>query len=310
MKIIIITNCSKSKKLEPDDLLKAKDLKPGSLDKVSNEWISRIQKSHEKPLPAKDLYSGRSFKEIISIDTQIQYEWYIVSAGFGFIRSDTPIQSYDLTVTNSSINSIIHKIDDLFNLSEWYVELNKKQNNIEFPIAQLVDENKDSLFLFGLSKSYYELIKKDLEQIKDRSNLRFFGFEKSANLNKDLKQYFMPYDLRFDGPDSDNNGIKNDFPRRVLRHYVEHILPKMRKPNLKKEKEHVQEYISRKREYVKKNNKRFSDTDLIKKIIDLKKDYPNSRKLLAYFRENQVACAEERFRGLYKQALISSGGTK
>ena len=44
----------------------------------------------------------------------------------------------------------------------------------------------------------------------------------------------MPYDLRFDGPDSDNNGIKNDFPRRVLRHYVEHILPKIKNPNLKK----------------------------------------------------------------------------
>ena len=71
-------------------------------------------------------------------------------------------------------------IDNLSNLSDWHVELNKKQNDIEFPIAQLVDENKDSLFLFGLSKSYYELIKKDLEQIKDRSNLRFLGFKNSA----------------------------------------------------------------------------------------------------------------------------------
>ena len=206
--------------------------------------------------------------------------------------------------------SIIHKIENLFHLSDWYIELNKKQNNIEFPIAQLVDENKDSLFLFGLSKSYYELINKDLEQIKERSNLRLFGFEKSANLNKDLKQYFMPYDLRFDGPDSDNNGIKNDFPRRVLRHYVEHILPKLRKPNLKIEQDLVQEYMSTKREYVKRNNKRFTDSELIKKIIDFKNDFSNSRELLAYFRENQVACAEERFRGLYKQALIFSEGTK
>ena len=310
MKLFIITNCSKSKKLEPDGLLKAKGLKTGSLDKVSNEWISRIHKSHEKLLPAKDLYSGRSFKEINRIDTQIQYEWYIVSAGYGFIRSDTLIRSYDLTVTNSSVNSIIHKIDNLSNLSDWHVELNKKLNDIEFPIAQLVDENKDSLFLFGLSKSYYELIKKDLEQIKDRSNLRFFGFKNSANLNADLKQYFMLYDLRFDGPDSDNNGIKNDFPRRVLRHYVEHILPKIKNPNLKKEQDLVQEYMSTKREYLKRNNQRFSDTDLIKKIIELKNDFPNSRKLLTYFRENQVACAEERFRGLYKQALNSSEGTK
>ena len=84
---------------------------------------------------------------------------------------------------------------------------------------------------------------------------------------------------------------------------------KSKNPNLKKEQNLIQEYMSTKREYLKRNNQRFSDTDLIKKIIEFKNDF-NSRKLLTYFRENQVACAEERFRGLYKQALNSSEGTK
>ena len=66
MKLFIITNCSKSKKLEPDELLKAKGLKTGSLDNVSNEWISRIHKSHEKLLPAKDLFR-KIFQEIIGL---------------------------------------------------------------------------------------------------------------------------------------------------------------------------------------------------------------------------------------------------
>ena len=51
------------------------------------------------------------------------------------------------------------------------------------------------------------------------------------------------------------------------------------KSKFKKRTDLVQEYMSTKREYLKRNNQRFSDTDLIKKIIELKNDFPNSRKL-------------------------------
>ena len=64
MKIGIITNCSKSKKLPANDLLQAKNLPHGSLDTVTTEWVKRTEGHKDEPIKARDLYSGRSFKEI------------------------------------------------------------------------------------------------------------------------------------------------------------------------------------------------------------------------------------------------------
>ena len=42
----------------------------------------------------------------------------------------------------------------------------------------------------------------------------------------------------------ENNGIKNDYPRRVMRHYVEKILSQINRPNLERESKLVEEYLS------------------------------------------------------------------
>ena len=308
MKFVIITNCAKSKKFPSSELLQGKNLFDGDLSTVTSEWVKRINNQNEHVLPAKDLYIGRSFKEIKSIKTKFDYEWYITSAGFGFISSEMKIPSYDLTVTENSINSIISRVDNLDSLSDWFVELNMLLWGECFPISKLVNETKDTLFLFGLSKSYYDLIRIDLNQIKNKKNIRFFGFKNSARLGEELNQYFLPYNLNFDGPDSDNNGIKNDFPRRVLKHYVEEILSKLEEPNLENEFEMVNDYISRKKPIIQRNNQKIKDDKLIiEKIKNYKEFGSNSRELLRYFRHHLgIACEEKRFRNLYQDALSTN----
>ena len=64
MKIAIITNCSKSKKQKATQGLMATNLKPGSLDQVSNDWSKKVNESTLNNLTAKDQYVGRSFKEV------------------------------------------------------------------------------------------------------------------------------------------------------------------------------------------------------------------------------------------------------
>jgi hypothetical protein len=306
MKIGIITNCSKSKKQKVQQDLMALNLKEGLIDQVSNEWSEKVKGSIHETLPARDQYVGRSFKEVKKIEKIQNINWHIISAGLGLISSEKEIPSYDLTITNGSSNSIVQKLNCNSGISDWWKKINEKFNHGSFPIAKLINEYKDTLFLFALTKSYFNLISSEFSQIKDNSKIRLFGFRDSNNLDLSVKKYFLPYDpSKFDGPDSENNGIKNDYPRRVMRHYVEHILCQLRGPNFEQESKLVEEYLSNKTPQKILNNKKYTDDYIIEKIKDYKKeDYPTHRILLKHFRHDlNIACEDSRFKALFHEVL-------
>jgi len=306
MKIAIITNCSKSKKQKAQQSLIAMNLKEDSIDQVSNEWSEKVKASTCGTLAARDQYVGRSFKEVKNIEQTKSFDWHIISAGLGLISSEKQIPSYDLTITNGSPNSIIQKLNCDRGICDWWEKINEQFNHENFPIAKLLNENRDTLFLFALTKSYFNLISSEFSKIKDKSNIRLFGFRDSNNLVESVKKYFLPYDpSKFDGPDSENNGIKNDYPRRVMRHYVEHILCQLKGPNFEQESKLVEEYLSTKTPKKILKNKKYTDAFIIEKIKDYKKeDYPTHRILLKHFRHDlNIACEDSRFKALFHEVL-------
>ena len=306
MKIAIITNCSKRKKHKAQQSLMAMNLKEDSIEQVSNEWSEKVKASTRHTLAARDQYVGRSFKEVKNIEQTKSFDWHIISAGLGLISSEKEIPSYDLTITNGSSNSIIQKLNCNRGICDWWKKINEKFNHESFPIAKLINENKDTLFLFALTKSYFNLISSEFSQIKDKSKIRLFGFRDSNNLDLSVKNYFLPYDSsKFDGPDSENNGIKNDYPRRVMRHYVEHILCQLKEPNFEQESKLVEEYLSNKTPQKILKNKKYTDAFIIEKIKNYKReDYPTHRILLKHFRHDlNIACEDSRFKALFHEVL-------
>ena len=307
MKIAIITNCSKSKKQKATQGLMATNLKPGSLEQVSSEWSNKVNEFTSKNLTAKDQYVGRSFKEVKKIGEVQRFDWYIISAGLGLIPSEKKIPSYDLTITNGSSNSIVQKLTCDSGISDWWQKVNEVFEKGSFPIAELINKNKDTLFLIALTKSYFNMISTEFSEIHDKSNIRLFGYRDSNNLHSSIKKLFLPYSSSFDGPDSENIGIKNDFPRRVMRHYVEQVIGQLNEPDFEKESKNVDEYLSKKAPPKILNNKKFEDDYIIEKIkIFNRGDYPSHRQLLKHFRhELGIACEESRFKKLFREVFMS-----
>ena len=186
----------------------ALNLEEGLIDQVSKEWSEKVKGSIHETLPARDQYVGRSFKEVKKIEKTQKINWHIISAGLGLIDSEEAIPSYDLTITNGSSNSILKKFICNSDISDWWKKVNEVFNQTSSPIAELIDNKKDTLFLFALTKSYFNLIKNEFSKINDKSKIRLFGYKDSSNLDQSVKKYFLPYNSSFDGPDSENIGIK------------------------------------------------------------------------------------------------------
>ena len=312
MKIVVITNCSKRKKQKVQQDLMALNLEEGLIDQVSKEWSEKVKVSNQETLPARDQYVGRSFTEVKKIEKIQNINWYIISAGLGLIDSEEAIPSYDLTITNGSSNSILKKFTCNSDISDWWKKVNEVFNQTSFPIAELIDNKKDTLFLFALTKSYFNLIKNEFSKINDKSKIRLFGYKDSSNLDQSVKKYFLPYNSSFDGPDSENKGIKNDFPRRVMRHYVEQIISKLKEPDFEKESKMVTGYLSDKSPPKILKNKKFTDEYILEKIKDFnREDYPTHRDLLKHFRhELGIACEESRFKILFGKGSKSKSVSK
>jgi len=304
MKIVVITNCSKKKKLKTDSLLGSK-LTPSSIREVAEEWCYYIKSGKSDTLKAKDMYLGRSYSEIKSIEYFNNFDWYIISAGLGFISSESKIPSYDLTVTKGSPNSIFSKTENNDSFKEWWSNVNYFMYQNKSPISDLINKNPNNLYLIALTKNYFNLISDDIKKIHNKENLRFFGFVNTSNLEDSLKQIFLPYNSSFDGPDSDNNGTKNDYPCRTLKHYIKEIYSKLEKPNFNKESEMIKSYLKNKRQPIKKTIIRLTNDEILKIIRKHKNEYPTFTKFLPFFRKKLgMSCEELRLKNLFNEALL------
>ena len=97
MKIKVITTCANSKHLPSAlDLKDVKDVQ---------EWKNKLDNSTEPSLPAIDLYKGGYWNNIKNIYPLVD-ELYIISTGYGLIKSTDYIKSYQATFSQTSQNCV------------------------------------------------------------------------------------------------------------------------------------------------------------------------------------------------------------
>ncbi len=242
MQFLIITSCTSRKRGGLSSPLTIKDLDCGNHTELATQWLCHADNALNK-VRAEEMYTGRSVFEVKKAAKLIDADIYFASTGFGLINKGTLIPNYDLTVADSK-QTLSQKINsELFSAQTWWRTINEIRK-IK-PISSILEYSSNLTILLALPKTYLELIKLDLESIKEKNihQLRIFtSSENYKTLPEIVKSAYIPYDDRFDGNNSPNPGTRSDYPQRVLRHFIEFIL-NPNNMNLEIEKEKVLEML-------------------------------------------------------------------
>jgi hypothetical protein len=175
----------------------------------------------------------------------------------------------------------------------------------------MVGNGGQGLYVFALSSAYYRLIERDLLSIpkNSRAGIRLIGLGLEKTVDIELYPFILPYDHRFDGPDSPIRGTRSDFAQRAARHFVEELVANGIE-NLEEQKKQIK--ILMKIWRVPEIPKRESLNDeevvaFIRKNSE-EKTTGGSSRLLRALRDSGYRCEQKRFSVLYRKTVEGRGG--
>lgn len=290
---LVVTTCSAGKRCTR--ALSVRSLPRGTLDQTAVAWIGRLKK--EKDLqPAADLYKGRAFQMAREASEHVSGRFAVLSAGLGYVRSDTPIPAYDLTIRPVGPASVLRKIKGEVSPDRWWAAISKGP----FSSTLAKDAEGCSQVLMCLSRAYAAMIEKELVALArtDGLQLRLFGLSIRDHLSDALKPYVMPYDERLDG--LGRPGTRVDFPQRALLDFVTYISPRS-DGKLEADWKAVEARLAPVAIRRPRIQNRVSD-DEIKRIVKrlMPKIGSTSNKVLRHLRDVEgISCEQGRFSRIY-----------
>lgn len=252
---------------------------------------------------AAEMYRGRSFSLAIKAASSLDADIGVISAGLGYVRGQTEIPSYDLTLRAGASGSIRDRVSDGFRPSDWWDSL--RGNRYSTSLA--ADANGRPLILVCLSSEYARMVRADLQAIADDgANVRIFGLNISSALPPDLARCVLPYDERLSAVGL--MGTRVDFPQRALLHYVSHVRPSSR--DLAADIRQVEAALAGVQPATFQVRERRSDDAIKGRIRALMHEFGGKRtKILQHLRRAEnVPCEQGRFSALYAEVLDETGG--
>ena len=304
--IAIIATCTNRKTKTPNESLFGRSLPKGDQEDLLHNWVQRIR-NEEETCYARKLYCGRGFSEIVKIEAATAAQMWIISFGMGLIDGDKPIPPYQITLSRPSEDSILNKVvqNYSFNPKDWWNGINQQLYGKKNPIADLICNNKDTVFVISVSQAYLNLVMTDLFSLQhhDLSRVRIVGLPHPRNLPAQYSHLWMPYDDRFNGPISPNPGTRSDFSQRIARHFIENVL--IPHPQSTAE-DHGQlvENIMGTMHRAKQIKRRVVSDNEIANIISINWDLANGScaRMLRVLRDNEkVACEQGRFAAIFRK---------
>jgi hypothetical protein len=303
---IVIAACSNRKKVKPTRMLRAASISKGSPREVAACWLARVSESQRR-VRADSLYCGRSFVEAKAAAQALEADFFIVSAGLGLVRNDAQIPAYSATVTGSSGDNILSRMNSgpPGVLGRWWRALSR-QSPVGESLGSVVRQSS-GLVLIALPSAYLDMVAPDLAVLHARSlrRLRIFTRALPKSFPDKLRPIVMPYSDRLDGPDSAMPGTRSDFAARALRHFVDHILTEHPAGDLEDHKRAVEAAFARMREQPVPVRLRRSDKELIDLIRAHRKavDGKSGRMLRVLRDDLGIACEQARFARLFGKAM-------
>jgi hypothetical protein len=301
MNIVLITTCSNRKRKPIPDMLKARNLPIGNFNSVLREWANRLLFEHTR-YPVDTLYCGRGFIEMERLSKRLKAPLYVISSGLGLLFSRDHIPSYNLTIKTGSSDSILNKVvGNQFDLGKWWTGINFR--NKPNPVTNLIRSMKGKIVIFAISSTYWPLIENDLANLSksELKNVRITGIPASC-LPGPMKANVLPYDQRFDGPDSPIPGTKSDYAQRTCVHYLKFVLPNT---SLANDRENVRRLMEKLKPRIIIRRQRRSDEQIITHLTKRMKCELSitSAQMLRYLRDDiEISCEQRRFSRLYKIA--------
>lgn len=308
---IVLTSCTNRKRVAPSRDLTASRIPKDDLRAVSRGWAKRL-KGVPPAAMAADLYCGRAFRQAQAASSRARAELLVVSAGLGLIKASNRVPSYSLTVTPGSDDNILSRIAGGAHPSEWWAEIGSV-SPLAIDMGQMI-RNARGAVLIALSAGYLDMIADDLLALpaRTRAKLRIFTLTPASMLHEGLRTYVLPYDKRFDGPDSPIPGTRGDFAQRALGHFVETVLNRIQGGDFDAHADAVERMLTGLRQGEMPTRAKLSDPEITSLIHRHWKDASGqSGRMLRYLRDDLgVACEQSRFRDLFIAAKAARSGTQ
>jgi hypothetical protein len=294
-----VTNCSARKSVAITTGLTAIDLRAGTQNAVSKQWLSIVDRA---PTAARacELYTGRGMKRMRRLADALNVPLYVASAGLGLLKSDENVPSYDLSVSAGTPSAIQRRTTGGFSAQNWWTTV--QRTAYAQPVAELFSGLRAGLVLIAVSNAYVPLLIGDLAKLSgsELDRLRLFGAVDSR-YPPHLRPHLMPYDSRLDALIP---GSKVDFAQRAAEHFIVGVSNDDSFPSqIDKQRAWVE--VSLSKVTVKARQKRaFADDtrirDFARELAAQGLSYTNA--LDALRRQHGIACEQSRFRRLYLEA--------
>lgn len=299
MRVLIIANCTNRKRATQSHPVRARDLSAGSVSVVAAEWIKVLSGSDERR-PLTTAYCGRGFSEVLGAAKSLEATLLIVSAGLGLVDANTAIPHYDATISGSSDDNVLGKINNGDPTLWWKAvcELSPFSTN-------LTTESYD-LVLIALSRPYFPLIAPDLISLDatEREKIRLFLSVPANELPQQLRDCLMPYGSRFDHDEGPLPGTKSDFTQRALRHFVNTLVEaNAQRENAALHHARVERELSNLSAPARPVRQRLDDPQIAALVRHHWNDVRgSSSRMLRYLRDTlNVACEQKRFQEIFNE---------
>lgn len=311
--INLVVNCTGRKRAK-SRAIAARRFKGISLEKRIKHWTTSLEESEAPSVPASELYCGDSWatirSAILTSGPGHEIEWWIVSAGYGLIRSDELIVPYSATLTRRNRDSVMDPDEVASTGQQWWDGLcawKRSRRRRPSSLQRLASMYPDRPLLVVLSADYVSALENDLlaaqQELTDPDRLVIV----SAGAKKDgpLAANFLPCDARLEHA---LGGARSSLNARIARRILTTITPKkvcisnLRRTfvNLLRRQPPVR-FIKR---------QRWDDGQLVGFIERglTGSEGTSHSALLRALRDGGVACEQQRFRKLFnatKRAFLS-----
>lgn len=305
MTLTLLTSCTNRKRLGLGRRLRPPQFGELTIDQYASLWWARAQACDVRVHPA-ELYCGRSFQVILQVASRIGAPLHVVSAGFGLVGPLELIPPYDFTTADIPRGGPQKGGYDVRH--QWWSAINQARGKPR-PLKALLQEAPTGLLLIALSSEYLRLIAKELSTLSDTEWMRIRIITGTTSISPLLVPITMPYDTRFDGPDSPLPGTRTDFAARAAHHFTLNVLREAPEAPPEQHAELVRQTLRTMRPPPDTDRPRASDAE-IKALIEKHWDDAQglSGRMLRLLRDQVgVACEQNRFARLFRNVKESRG---
>jgi len=222
MQLIAIVNCGSRKTAPIEPHLRASALAKSSLWQIATDWHARVARAAVR-VRADSLYNGRAFDIAKKVAQATGEDFYVLSAGMGFVRCDAKIPPYSLSVSPDSQDSVLCRASSRsrFSARDWWHAVHSTQGRAN-PIGSLLQRKPDALIVIAATGPYLDMIGDEISHLPDRlcSRVRIVGLKSPNVMDARLRPLVMPYDARLNDASLALRGTEFDYPARALAHFV------------------------------------------------------------------------------------------